>query len=115
MEQLRPYVASGRLQLAVVPVSVLDPEDGGRSTLLAKAMLSLRRDTMVAAWNGHNLTNEAEPAADMRLAANQAAARTIGLRGTPTILWRRVDGTEGRADGLPGNLDALVASIGGAP
>lgn len=115
MEQLRPYVTSGRLQLAVVPVSVLDREDAGRSTLMAKAMLSLPRDAMVAAWSGNKLANAAEPAADLRLSANQAAASTIGLRGTPTILWRKADGTEGRADGLPSNLDALVASIEGVP
>ncbi len=115
MEQLRPYVASGRLQLAVVPVSVLDREDAGRSTLMAKAMLSLPRDAMVAAWSGNKLPDAAEPSADLRLAANQAAAGIIGLRGTPTILWRKADGTEGRADGLPSNLDALVASIGGMP
>lgn len=115
MEQLRPYVANGRLQLAVVPISVLDHEDGGRSTMLAKSMLSLPQDAMVAAWGGNKLTNIAEPAADARLSANLAAASAIGLRGTPTILWRKVDGTEGRAEGLPGNLDALVASMGGKP
>lgn len=115
MERLRPYVASGRLQLAIVPVSVLDREDAGRSTLMAKAMLSLPSDAMVTAWIGNKLTKAAEPAVDLRLAANQAAAGTIGLRGTPTILWRKADGTEGRADGLPSNLDALVASIGSMP
>lgn len=115
MEQLRPYVASGRLQLAVVPISVLDHEDAGRSTLLAKAMLSLPQDTMVTAWIGNKLTNTAEPAADGRLATNLVASRAIGLRGTPTILWRKADGTEGRADGLPASLEVLVASMGSLP
>lgn len=36
MEQLRPSVASGRVQLAVVPVSVLDREPHGRSRLAAR-------------------------------------------------------------------------------
>ncbi len=40
MEQLRPHVASGQVQLAVIPIAVLDPEDQGRSTVLAKSMLS---------------------------------------------------------------------------
>ena len=53
------------------------------------------------------------PDADARLAANMQAAEGIGLRGTPTFVWRKADGTEGRADGIPGDLDALVASIGG--
>lgn len=29
MQQLQPLVASGRVQLAIVPVSILDHEDGG--------------------------------------------------------------------------------------
>jgi len=56
MGQLRPYVAAGRVQLAVVPVSVLDHEDQGRSTAAAKAMLSLPPDAMVPAWSGNTLS-----------------------------------------------------------
>ena len=37
MDQLRPYVASGKLQVAVIPLSVLDYEDQGRSTIAAKS------------------------------------------------------------------------------
>lgn len=114
MEALRPYVASGRVQLAVIPLSVLDYEDQGRSTLAAKALLSLPPDAMVAAWGGGNrLDGPADPSADARLAANMQAAESIGLRGTPTFVWRKRDGSEGRADGVPGDLDALVASVGG--
>ena len=112
MGQLRPYVAAGRLQLAVIPVSVLDHEDQGRSTVAAKAMLSLPPDAMVAAWSSNKLGEQAEPAADQRLASNMAAVAAIGLRGTPTFVWRKADGTEGRADGLPNDVDALIASIG---
>ena len=115
MEQLRPYVASGRVQLAVIPLSVLDGEGQGqgRSTLAAKAMLSLPSDAMAAAWSGNRLDGPADPNADARLVANTQAAESIGLRGTPTFVWRKRDGSEGRADGIPGDLDALVASIGG--
>ncbi len=112
MGQLRPYVAAGRVQLAVIPVSVLDHEDQGRSTAAAKAMLSLPPDAMVPAWSGNNLSGQAEPAADQHLSTNMAAAAATGLRGTPTFVWRKVDGTEGRADGLPNDVDALIASIG---
>ena len=112
MEQLRPHVASGQVQLAVIPIAVLDPEDQGRSTVLAKSMLSLPVDGMVAAWAGNKLSGTSEAAADQRLAANQAIAAAVGLRGTPMILWRKADGTEGRSDGLPDDLGALIASIG---
>jgi len=110
--QLRSYVAAGRVQLAVIPVSVLDHEDQGRSTVAAKAMLSLPPDAMVAAWGGNKLGDQAAPAADQRFSTNMAAVAAIGLRGTPTFVWRKMDGTEGRADGLPNDVDALIASIG---
>ena len=112
MDQLRPYIASGRVQVAVIPLSVLDYEDQGRSTVAAKAMLSLPTNRMVAAWGSNWLNGPVDPAADHRLAANLATAQAIGLRGTPTFVWRRADGTEGRSDGMPDNIDALVASLG---
>lgn len=112
MEQLQPFVASGRVQLAVIPVAVLDREPGGRSSLAAKVMLSLPRDAMVAGWSRNRLDGTPEPEAERHLAVNMAAAKSIRLRGTPTLLWRKADGTEGRADGMPDDLDALIASIG---
>lgn len=41
-----------------------------------------------------------------------AAVAAIGLRGTPTFVWRKADGTEGRTDGLPSDVDAFIASVG---
>ena len=112
MDQLRSYVDAGRVQLAVIPVSVIDHKDQGRSTMAAKAMLSLSQEAMVPAWSNNKLDGQAEPAADLRLSDNMAAVAAIGLRGTPTLIWRKPDGTEGRADGLPNDVDALIASIG---
>lgn len=112
MEALRTYVASSRVQLAVIPLSVLDYEDGGRSTVAAKAMLSLPPDAMVAAWGGNKLDGPASEEAASRLATNMLVAEAVSLRGTPTFVWRKRDGSEGRADGIPGDLDALIASMG---
>lgn len=112
MGQLRSYVDAGRVQLAVIPVSVLDQEDQGRSTMAAKTMLSLSQEAMVPAWSNNKLGGQAEPTADLRLLDNMAAVAAIGLRGTPTFIWRKPDGTEGRADGLPNDVDALIASVG---
>ena len=115
MDQLRPYVASGKLQVAVIPLSVLDYEDQGRSTIAAKGLLSLPADQIVAAWRDQQTTPlpPAGPDAAGRLAQNMAAAETLKLRGTPTLVWRKANGTEGLAVGLPDNLEALVASMGG--
>ena len=112
MDQLRPHVANGQVQLAVVPTAVLDHEDQGRSSVAAKAMLSLPVDMMVAAWGSRDLDIDLDPMAGQRLATNMAAAESIQLRGTPTFFWRKADGTEGRADGLPKDVDGLIASIG---
>ena len=112
MEQLQSYVANGRVQLAVVPISVLDYEDHGRSTIAAKAMLSLPPSEMVYAWTSNKLTDAAGPTSAANLAANMRAAEAVGLRGTPTFLWKTATGKEGRADGLPGNLEAVIAALG---
>ena len=112
MGQLRSFVDAGRVQLAVIPVSVLDHEDQGRSTMAAKAMLSLSQEAMLPAWSNNKLDGQVEPVANQRLSNNMAAVAAIELRGTPTLIWRKPDGTEGRADGLPNDVDALIASIG---
>ena len=112
MEQLNPFVASGRVQLAIIPISILDYEDRGQSTAAAKAMLSLKPGEMVDAWRDHKLTEPADPHADDRLSANMAAAEAAGLRGTPLLLWQRPDGTQGTSNGLPADLGRLIASLG---
>ena len=50
MDQLQSYVAAGRVRLAVVPISVLDYEDHGRSTIAAKTMLSADSDDVGQAF-----------------------------------------------------------------
>ena len=112
MDQLQSYVAAGRVQLAVVPISILDYEDHGRSTIAAKAMLSLPPSEMVYAWTSNKLTDAAGPTSAANLATNMRAAEAIGLRGTPTFLWKTASGKEGRADGLPDNLEAVIAALG---
>ncbi len=50
MEQLRPYIAAGKLQLAVIPLAILDNEDQGQSTIAAKSLLSVPSGQLVTAW-----------------------------------------------------------------
>ncbi len=110
MQQLQPYVASGRVQLAVIPVSVLDYEDQGLSKTRAEAMLGLPREQMVEAWAENRLTGPADAGAIVSLQANMMVADWIELKGTPTFIWRKADGSEGRVDGIPADLEAMVAS-----
>ena len=113
MDQLRPYVTAGKLQVAIIPLSVLDYEDQGRSTVAAKSLLSLPAGQIVEAWRNQMTTPlpPIGPEASVQLAKNMAAAEALRLRGTPTFIWEKADGTAGRADGIPNDLDALIASI----
>ena len=112
-QALQPYVASGRLQLTVVPLSVLDYEDQGQSTRSALALLSKPADQMVAAWQAGSVAGPPSPEAAERLRANMAVSQAVNLQGTPTFFWRKPDGGEGRLDGMPSSVDALLSSLGG--
>lgn len=112
MGALKPYVAAGKIQLAVIPLSELDYEDQGRSTPAAQIMVSKPGDQMVGAWTGQQLAGTPPQGAAALLAANMTAATAIQLRGTPTFLWHRADGSVGRADGIPDDFGAMIASVG---
>ena len=111
MQQLKPLVDAKRLQVAVIPIAILDREPGGRSTRSSLAMLSLPSDGMVQAWAAGQLDGPASPEAHLKLADNRVASERLQLRGTPTLIWRKADGSDGRADGLPADLNALANSM----
>ncbi len=112
LQELQPAVASGALQLAVIPLSILDHEDDGASTRHALAMLDRPAAEMVHDWSTDNLSAQPGPASAGKLAANMAAAQVASLRGTPTFFWQKKDGSIGRMDGVPESADALIAAIG---
>jgi thiol:disulfide interchange protein DsbG len=101
LQEIQPCVASGRVQVAVIPVSVLDYEDNGKSTPSALSLLSKSADEMITAWARGDFKGPAGTEAESRPRVNMAASEAIGLRGTPTVIWRKADGSQGRIDGLP--------------
>ncbi len=111
MEQLRPFIASGKVQVAVVPLSLLDYEDHGRSTIAARVMLSKGAERMVDAWTSNALSGEPDATSAATLQANMAVSEALALRGTPTFYWRKADGSEGRQEGLSTDIEAMIASI----
>lgn len=121
MTTLKPAIDAGRLQVAVVPVAVTDSETGGHSTPAALAMLSVTpREDMASrwladwrTWAGQDPSNVAPTDAYAALRRNTAAAKAISLRGTPTFLWAKPDGSDGRMEGAPGDLNGLLAVVGG--
>ena len=80
--------------------------------LAVLALLSKPAGELVSAWRTGSVNDTPSPEAAERLRANMAIAQAIGLKGTPTFIWRKSDGAEGRIDGIPMSMDALVSSIG---
>ncbi|SIR30103.1 MULTISPECIES: hypothetical protein [Acidiphilium] len=111
MQALAPFVNAGKLRLSVIPLSILDYEDKGESTVKAQVMASRAPATMVADWIDKGLPETASAGAAGKLARNMAVARYIGLTGTPTLLWHARDGLIGRSNGNPGDVATIIASI----
>jgi thiol:disulfide interchange protein DsbG len=112
MHQIMPYVNAGKVRVSVIPLSVLDYDDQGASTVKAKVMVSQPPDAMVADWIDQGLPEQASSGASSRLAGNMMLARAIHLRGTPTFLWRKADGRIGYSSGIPPSIGGMIASIG---
>ena len=110
-DALRPYVTAGRIQLALVPISILDYEDNGQSTPAAQSLLSQNPARMAEAWDHQNFRLAPSESAPALLEKNNRIAEEIGLRGTPTLVWRKADGSAAEIDGIPKNWDALIAEI----
>ena len=49
-QMLHPFVEAGKVQLSVIPLSVLDYEDKGQSTKSALALLSKPGEQLVSSW-----------------------------------------------------------------
>jgi thiol:disulfide interchange protein DsbG len=113
MQALTPFVAAGKVRLNVIPLSILDGEDNGMSTRSALNLVSMPADQLVSAWETGHTTGRPAPDASSKLQLNMAAAAAIQLKGTPTLIWRKADGSAGRLDGIPPDMAGLVASIGG--
>nr|WP_243429859.1 thiol:disulfide interchange protein [Acetobacter sacchari] len=112
---LMTAVQAGQLRLKIVPLSLLDYEDHGESTINAKAMLSFPENEMASAWLNGRLNARADTPADTAtkfLADNAAFAKGVDLKGTPTFLWIRRDGSLGRYEGNPRDIAAFLAEVG---
>ncbi len=113
-DELRPYVAAGRIQLALVPISILDYETNGQSTPAAESLLSQDPARMAEAWDHQSFRAPPSQEAPALLRKNNGIAEAIGLKGTPTLVWRKSDGTAGEIDGIPKSWEALIAEVEGA-
>lgn len=114
---LAPYTASGRLQLALVPVSINDHENNGASTPAALELLSADPHAMGDVWRhvsglGHaDMQKAPSPVAQAALTLNLSAAHAIGMRGTPTLVWKDRTGAIRQEAGTPDDLNQFLASL----
>jgi thiol:disulfide interchange protein DsbG len=111
-QMLRPFAESNKIEISVIPLSILDGEDGGQSTKSAMALLSDPTDQIVGDWETGNVRNTPSGQAQENLRNNMLIAQAIGLQATPTFVWRKADGTEGHLEGVPQDVQAFVNSIG---
>ena len=80
-DELKPYVAAGRIQLAIVPISILDYETNGQSTPAAESLLSQDPARMAEAWDHQSFQAPASPEAPALLQKNNRNRRRDRAQG----------------------------------
>jgi hypothetical protein len=111
-QMLKPFAEANQIEISVIPLTILDGEDGGQSTKSAMALLSDPPEQIVTAWETGSDTNQPSTDAADRLKNNMLIAQAIGLKATPTFFWRKADGSEGQLVGVPQDVQAFVDAIG---
>lgn len=111
-QMLKPFAEQNRIEISVVPLTILDGEDGGQSTKSAMALLSDPPDQIVGAWQSGSESNQPSDQAQDRLKQNMLIAQAIDLKATPTFVWRKADGSEGQLVGVPQDVQAFIDAIG---
>ena len=109
---LKPFIEAGRVRVNIVPISILDHEDNGVSTKAALSLLSVPPESMAMAWEQRKFGAPLSETAEGQLQGNGQIAEMIKLTGTPTFLFRKPDGSKGQLDGMPTDMNALVAQVG---
>ncbi|CEF57397.1 hypothetical protein [Acetobacter ghanensis] len=118
LNTLEPFVARGQIQLALLPIAINDHENGNASTPAATALLSAVPYEMQATWQKivdlHHVADDM-PRTDeaaLHLQQNMAVANAIGVRGTPTFIWRDKTGASHVTEGLPRDVEQLIRELG---
>jgi thiol:disulfide interchange protein DsbG len=101
MKRRASYIATGRVRLHVIPLSILDSEYNGMSTRSALSHVRTPADQMVAAWENGHLPATALSDAGVRLQTNMAAAAAVQVTGTPHSSGKR---RMGQRDAWTGSL-----------
>lgn len=118
LNTLEPFVARGQIQLGLLPIAINDHENSHASTPAATALLSTVPYEMQARWQEiidlHHVADDM-PRTDeaaLHLQQNMAVANAIGVRGTPTFIWRDKTGASHVTEGLPRDVEQLIRELG---
>lgn len=118
LQGLQPFIDSGKVQVAIVPIAINDYENNHASTPAAQAMLSVGQKQMIGIWRQIIEQNHAPDSqvltdtSGAQLQLNLQKAHMIGLKGTPTFAWQDKEGVSHVQSGLPDNLEQFVAGLG---
>lgn len=112
-EELQPAVEAGRVQLALVPVPMLDPTGTKGSTAATRQLVGSDM-AMEQVWPaikaGRTVPFDAE-AAESRLEQNWQAARRIGIPSSPTFVFKDKEGNARTFSGA-GGAETMLTAMG---
>ncbi|MDN3563080.1 hypothetical protein QWZ14_01650 [Paeniroseomonas aquatica] len=119
MDELRPAIAAGQLQIALLPVAGLDNHNNGQSTLAARSLLSVPPEDMADAWTKVVQATRRRQSfgigiltgSDVQLQDNKSIAVSLGVESFPTFVWRQPDGTAGTFVGS-GGVQQILRAVG---
>lgn len=113
----RPWVKAGRVQLRHVIVGVLEPSSPGKAAALLAAddpTRAYRRHEARYREGGITALSDIPPALQDKITANDLLMSSLGIRGTPGIVYRKPDGDIAIHQGMPQG-DDLTAILGPPP
>lgn len=103
-EIARPWVEAGKVQLRHIPVGILKPSSTGKAAAILAAddpSAALHRHESNYARGGIEPMDDISSELRQKVAANNLLMSSLGIRGTPGLVYRGEDGEVGVKQGVP--------------
>lgn len=116
-EQSRPWVEAGQVQLRQIMTGILKPSSPGKAAALLTAedpSAAFRRHERHYKTGGVQPLDDIPPRISHQISANNALMASLGIRGTPGIVYRQDDGKVEIYQGIPDG-DTLTRILGPKP
>jgi thiol:disulfide interchange protein DsbG len=112
-QQAAPWVDAGKVQIRHIVVGILMHDSPAK----AATVLGSKDPAAALAYNqthysdgGIDVDEKARQRGEAEMKANNRLMRSLGLRGTPSIYYRRADGGIGLKQGLPPRMEEVMGS-----